>query len=67
MRRIDDLWQQLDRTELDGGVTVSTVRLADLWETMVLDGPHDGYIRRYKDRHRALVGHQEVVRWLADE
>ena len=36
-----------------------------LWETMILEGPHRGYLLRYSTRYAALKGHQRVVDRLA--
>lgn len=64
----------LARTETEGGV-VSTVFLGldhnfnrvgppILWETLILSGPHGGYMQRYSTDYAARAGHANVVRHL---
>lgn len=58
--------------QMSRGVVVSTVFLGldhnffgdgppILWETMIFNGPFDGYQRRYRSRLDALVGHQVAI------
>jgi hypothetical protein len=59
-----------------GGVRVSTVflgldhRFGDgppiLWETMIFDGPLDGYQERYASAAEARVGHAHAVMLVRD-
>ena len=57
--------RQIARTVGDGWY-VSTVFLAldhfgNLFETMVFNGPYDGWMDRYKTRAEAEAGHARVV------
>ncbi len=58
-----------------GGSMVSTVFLGldhnfcgdgppILWETMIFNGPHDGWQNRYASRQAAYDDHQRIVRLL---
>ena len=61
----------MDRTELAGGVHVSTVFLSlnhafgqgppVLFETMIFGGPHDDYQERYTTVEEAREGHRRAV------
>lgn len=61
----------VDSTTLEDGTRVSTVFLGlnhgwapgeDLWfETMIFDGPHDGYMDRYTTWDEAVEGHKAAV------
>ena len=63
--------RRVARTELGGGVLVSTVFLCHdhnygggrpiLYETMILGGVLDGHRVRYHTREEALVGHEVAV------
>lgn len=67
--------RRVDYTNLDNGVSISTVFLGinhrlfgngPLFETMIFGGPHDQYTRRYSSWDDAAVGHERAVR-LAQE
>lgn len=65
----------LARSDVEGTV-VSTVFLAldhqythgppILWETMIVEGQHRGYVLRYTTEYAALTGHSHVVRTLKE-
>jgi hypothetical protein len=68
----DTAKRRLARTEIGGGVFVSTVFLGTdhgwgsgkpvLWETMVFGGPLNEEQVRYHTRAEALAGHEEMVK-----
>lgn len=67
----DPLERTIDRTELEGGVWVSTVCLGMdhgwgtgrplLFETLVLNGELDGEMERYSTLEEAKAGHWRMV------
>lgn len=62
----EDGGRRIARDYLPGGVEVSTVFLAldhcgGNFETMIFNGPHAGYQRRYATAEGARVGHAEAV------
>lgn len=69
--------QRIVRQNHIGKVLVSTVflgldhsfrgKIPVLWETMIFDGKHDGYQKRYKSKEEALAGHEAAVRMVKAE
>ena len=70
----------LKRTDLPGGVIVSTVFLGIdhafhffgdprpvLWETMIFEGEHDDWQDRYHTKEEALLGHEHAVKIATGE
>ena len=69
--------RQVARTDLDGGVYVSTVWLGLdhrfggdgpplIYETMIFGGPHDEWCWRWPNRDAALAGHDQAVALALD-
>lgn len=64
--------RHVDLTVFKNGTRVSTVFLGMdhgwgdgepvLFETMIFDGPHDGYMERYYTWDEAIQGHQRAVK-----
>lgn len=64
--------RRIDFTELPNGVHVSTVFLGIdhgyhserpvLFETMILNGEHDNYMKRYCTYEEAKEGHQRAIK-----
>lgn len=55
-QRVSTVFLSLDHSFIEGPPV--------LFETMIFDGPHDGFTRRYHTYDEALAGHNKVVEVL---